>query len=57
MNPAALPSGAKVDVGVRSPQDVGRGGSFEAEIVKDGAALSCHPINLPIVRAAAPSGG
>lgn len=57
MNPAALPSGAELDIGVRSPRDAGRGGSFETEIVKVGAALSCHPIDLPVVRAAAPAGG
>jgi hypothetical protein len=43
INPSAVPARATVDIGV---EDIGTGhGFFEDEIVKDGAPLSCHPIN------------
>jgi hypothetical protein len=46
INPAALPSGAKVDIGVA---DIGSGhGIFVDEIVRDGASLSCHPIAVKV---------
>jgi hypothetical protein len=46
INPAAIPSGAKVDTGV---EDIGSGhGIFVDEIVKDGASLSCHPIQVKV---------
>jgi hypothetical protein len=42
VNPAAIPSGVTVDIGV---EDFGAGhGYFVDKIVKDGAPLSCHPI-------------
>lgn len=46
INPAAIPSGAKLDIGV---QGIGSGhGIFEDEIVKDGSPLSCHPIQVKV---------
>ena len=43
IDPAAIPSGVTVDIGV---EDFGTGhGYFVDEIVKDGAPLSCHPIH------------
>lgn len=43
INPAAIPSGVTVDIGV---EDFGTGhGYYVDEIVKDGAPLSCHPIH------------
>lgn len=43
INPAAIPSGVTVDIGVG---DFGTGhGYYVDEIVKDGAPLSCHPIH------------
>jgi hypothetical protein len=43
INPAAIPSGVTVDIGV---EDFGAGhGYYVDEIVKDGAPLSCHPIH------------
>jgi hypothetical protein len=44
--PAAIPSGAKVDIGV---EGIGSGnGIFVDEIIKDGAPLSCHPIKVRV---------
>jgi hypothetical protein len=46
INPAAIPSGAKADIGV---EDIGTGhGIFADEIIKDGASLSCHPIEVKV---------
>jgi len=46
INPAAIPPGAKVDIGVA---DIGSShGLFEDEIIKDGASLSCHPIEVKV---------
>jgi hypothetical protein len=43
IDPAAIPSGVTVDIGV---EDFGTGhGYFVDEIVKDGAPLTCHPIH------------
>ena len=43
IDPAAVPAGAQVDIGVKG---IGSGHGFiEDEIVKDGAPLSCHPID------------
>lgn len=53
INPAAVPAGATVDIGV---EDIGTGhGFFEDEIVKDGAPLSCHPMDYDQVHAPASS--
>lgn len=57
VNPAAIPSGVTVDIGV---EDFGTGhGYFVDEIVKDGASLSCHPIQRVKVKepASAAAGG
>lgn len=53
IDPAAVPARAKVDIGVK---DIGTGhGVIEDEIVKDGAPLSCHPIDSLQVHAPAGS--
>ena len=55
INPAAIPSGAKVDIGV---EDIGSGhGILAEEIIKDGAPLSCHPIELKVSKPAGPATG
>jgi hypothetical protein len=56
INPAAIPSGVKVDIGV---EDIGSGhGIFVDEIIKDGASLSCHPIQVKVSKpAGAATGG
>jgi hypothetical protein len=55
INPAAIPSGAKLDIGV---EDIGSGhGIFEDEIVKDGASLSCHPIQVKVSKPASTATG
>jgi hypothetical protein len=55
INPAAIPSGAKVDIGV---EGIGSGGGiFADEIIKDGAPLSCHPIEVKVKPAGPSSGG
>ena len=55
INPAAIPSGGKVDIGV---EDIGSGhGIFVDEIVKDGASLSCHPIQVKVSKPAGPATG
>lgn len=52
VNPAAIPSGVTVDIGV---EDIGTGhGYFQDEIIRDGAPLSCHPIQQ--VRVKVPAG-
>jgi hypothetical protein len=49
--PAAIPSGAKLDIGI---EDIGSyHGIFENGIIKDGASLSCHPIE-EVVKPAGP---
>jgi hypothetical protein len=43
IDPAAIPSGATVDIGV---EDIGTGhGYYVDEIIKNGAPLTCHPIH------------
>jgi hypothetical protein len=43
IDPAAIPSGVTVDIGV---EDFGTGhGYFVDEIIKNGAPLTCHPIH------------
>jgi hypothetical protein len=50
INPAAIPSGAKVDIGV---EGIGTGhGIFAEQIIKDGAPLSCHPIQVKVSKPA-----
>jgi hypothetical protein len=54
INPAAIPSGVTVDIGV---EDFGTGhGYYVDEIVRDGAPLSCHPIRrVKVTEPAAPA--
>ena len=53
INPAAIPAGVTVDIGV---EDFGAGhGYFVDEIIKDGAPLTCHPIHR--VKVKEPAGG
>jgi hypothetical protein len=43
INPAAIASGAKVSIGVEGMS--GDHGMFEDQVIKDGAPLTCHPID------------
>ena len=55
INPAAVPSGVEADIGVA---DIGSGhGIFEDEIIKDGAPLTCHPIQVKVSKPAGPATG
>ena len=55
IDPAAIPSGVTVDIGV---EDFGSGhGYFVDEIVKDGAPLTCHPIHRVKVKEPATTRG
>jgi hypothetical protein len=55
INPAALPAGAKADIGV---EDIGSGhGIFAEEIIRDGASLSCHPIQVKVSKPVGPAAG
>lgn len=46
ISPAAIPSGAKIDIGV---EGIGSGhGIFAEQIITDGAPLSCHPIQVKV---------
>ena len=44
INPAAIASGAKVSIGVEGMS--GDHGMFEDQVIKDGAPLTCHPIDV-----------
>jgi hypothetical protein len=55
INPAAIPSGAIVDIGVSG---IGSGhGIFEDEVIKDGASLSCQPVQVKVGKPAGPAPG
>jgi hypothetical protein len=55
INPAAVPSGAKLDIGVA---DTGSGhGISVEEIIKSGASSSCYPIAVKVTHPAGSSAG